>query len=252
VPTRKLRKPGRGEPLSWIWWVVMATFYAPVSLLIKVRYRNLEKLPQHGPAILVTNHVSHVDPFLVGKLVIDGARLPRFLAKDTIFALPVVGAAMRTMGHIPVKRGTVDAREALRAAVAALERGGLIVLHPEGTVTRDPEGWPMAAKTGAARLWLLAPDVPVIPVAQWGVQEQIDLYRKRVRLVPRPRHVLSVGDPVDLSAFAGRRPDAATLREVTDVIMRRLRKDVAELRGVTEPTGELYRWVRPTAPKDAA
>ena len=121
----------------------------------------------------------------------------------------------------------------------------MIVLHPEGTVTRDPDGWPMAGKTGAARLALLAPDVPVIPVAQWGVQEQIDLYRKKVKLIPRPRHEMSVGDPIDLSAFRGRAPDAATLREVTDVIMRRLRDDVAELRGVPAPTGALYRWRRP-------
>jgi 1-acyl-sn-glycerol-3-phosphate acyltransferase len=234
-----------------MWWIVLATLYVPFSLLIKIRYRNPEKLPQDGPVLLVTNHVSHVDPFLVGKLVIDAGRRPRFLAKDTIFAVPVVGAAMRAMGHIPVRRGTIDAREALAAAVTALRGGGLIVLHPEGTVTRDPEGWPMAAKTGAARLWLLAPEVPVIPVAQWGVQEQIDLYRKRVRLLPRPRHVVAVGDPIDLSAYVGRRADAATLREVTDVIMRRLRADVADLRGVAEPTGPLYRWVR-QAPKDAA
>ena len=252
MPTKKLRRPGRGEPLGWMWWIVVAVLYAPAAVLVKMRYRNMEKLPQRGPAILVTNHVSHVDPFLVAKLVIDAGRRPRFLAKDTIFAVPVVGAAMRVMGHIPVKRGTVDARDALAAAVGALNRGGLIVLHPEGTVTRDPEGWPMTGKTGAARLWLLARDVPVIPVAQWGVQQQVDLYRRRVRLVPRPRHVVSVGDPIDLSAFVGRRPDAATLREVTDVIMRRLRKDVAELRGLPEPTGELYRWVRPVAPQDAA
>jgi 1-acyl-sn-glycerol-3-phosphate acyltransferase len=116
------------------------------------------------------------------------------------------------------------------------------VLHPEGTVTRDPDGWPMIGKTGAARLALLAPHIPVIPVAQWGVQEQIDLYRKKVKLFPRPRHVLSVGDPIDLSDFYGRRPDAAVLRQVTEVIMRRLRTDVAELRGVPEPDSPLYRW----------
>lgn len=228
-----------------MWWIVILVLYTPFSLLIRTRYRNLERLPQSGGAIVVVNHVSHVDPFLAGKLVIDGARRPRFLAKDSIFDVFAVGAAMRRMGHIPVKRGTADARQSFDAAVRALENGGMIVLHPEGTVTRDPDGWPMVGKTGAARLALLAPDVPVIPIAQWGVQKQIDLYRKKVKLFPRPRHTLSVGEPIDLSAFRGRRPDAATLREATDVIMRRLRSDVAELRGEPAPTGPLYTWRRP-------
>ena len=250
VPTKKLRRPGHGEKLGLAWGIVIAVLYTPFSLLIKVRYRNLERLPQSGPAIVVTNHVSHVDPFLVAKMIIDGARRPRFLAKDTIFDVFAVGAAMRGMGHIPVKRGTADARQSFAAAVDALRAGGMIVLHPEGTVTRDPDGWPMAGKTGAARLALLVPDVPVIPVAQWGVQHQIDLYRKKIRLVPRPRHVLSVGEPIDLSAFRGRPADVPTLRAMTDVIVKRLRADVAELRGELAPTGELYRWVRSGADPD--
>ena len=242
MPTRRLRRPGRGEPLGPAWWLVIAVLYAPVSLLVRTSYRHPDRLPRHGGAIVVTNHVSHVDPLLVAKLVLDDARRPRFLAKDSIFAVPAVGTAMRAMGHIPVRRGTSAARQSFDAAVDALERGGMIVLHPEGTVTRDRDGWPMAAKTGAARLALLAPAVPVIPVAQWGVQLQIDLYRRKVRLVPRPRHVLSVGEPIDLSAFRHRAADAATLREITDVIMLRLRADVAELRGLPEPAGELFRW----------
>ena len=196
--------------------------------------------------------MSHVDPFLVAKMIIDGARRPRFLAKDTIFDVFAVGAAMRGMGHIPVKRGTADARQSFAAAVEALQNGGMIVLHPEGTVTRDPDGWPMAGKTGAARLALLAPDVPVIPVAQWGVQKQIDLYRKRVRLIPRPRHVLSVGAPIDRREFYGRPADGATLHAVTDVIVQRLRADVAELRGELAPTGALYRWARTSRVMKAA
>jgi hypothetical protein len=88
-----------------------------------------------------------------------------------------------------------------------------------------------------------------VPVAQWGVQEQIDLYRKKVKLFPRPRHVISVGEPIDLSVFADRRPGVDVLREVTDVIMRRLRSDVAELRGVPAPDGDLFYWVRPTEKK---
>lgn len=250
--TEKLRRPGHGEKVGWAWAIVIAVLYVPFSVLVRIRYLNLRRLPQHGPAILVVNHVSHVDPFLVAKMVLDGARRPRFLAKEAIFQVPVVGAAMHGMGHIPVKRGSVQARESLAAAVTALRSGGMIVLHPEGTVTRDPQGWPMAGKTGAARLALLAPEVPVIPIAQWGVQEQIDLYRKKVKLIPRPRHVLSVGEPIDLSAFHGREPNAATLREATDVIVRRLRQDVAALRGLPAPTGELYRWVRPSGPKDPA
>jgi 1-acyl-sn-glycerol-3-phosphate acyltransferase len=235
------------------WRFVWLVLYYPVSGLFRVRYRNIERMPQQGPVILVTNHVSHIDPFLAAKFVLDAARTPRFLAKESIFDVPAVGWGMRVMGHIPVKRGTTDARQSLAAAVAALENGGVIVLHPEGTVTRDPEGWPMIGKTGAARLVSLVPDVPVIPLAQWGVQEQFDLYRKKVKLIPRPKHVISVGEPIDLSAFRDRTADVTMLHEMTDVIMRRLRSDVAELRGLPAPTGELFFWVRPVEkPSDAA
>jgi 1-acyl-sn-glycerol-3-phosphate acyltransferase len=230
-------------------WLVL---YAPSSLLIKSRYRHIERMPATGAAIIVVNHVSHVDPFLVAKLVIDAARTPRFLAKDSIFDVPLVGAAMRGMGHIPVRRGSVDALQSLAAAVDALEQGRLIVLHPEGTVTRDPDGWPMEGKTGAARLAMLAPEVPVIPVAQWGVQNSIDLYRKRIRLIPRPRHTLSVGEPIDLSAYRGKALTPAVLREVTEVLMYRLRDDVADLRGVPAPRGPLYHWIRSQRPSKGA
>lgn len=248
MPTAKLRRPGHGEKLGLAWTVVLVLLYAPFSLLIRSRYRHLDRLPQEGPALVVVNHVSHIDPFLVSKLIIDGARRPRFLAKESIFDVFAVGTAMRRMGHIPVRRGTSDARQSFDAAVTALRAGGLIVMHPEGTVTRDADGWPMVGKTGAARLAMLAPEVPVIPIAQWGIQEQIDLYHKKIKLIPRPRHVMSVGEPIDLSAFRGRTPDAATLREMTDAIMRRLRADVAELRGLPAPTGPLFRWTRPATP----
>ena len=248
----KLRGPGHGEKLGAAWRTVWLVLYGPVSVLIKTSYRHLERVPASGPAIIVVNHVSHVDPFLVAKMVIDAARTPRFLAKDSIFDVPLVGTAMHAMGHIPVKRGTMDAVQSLSAAVDALADGRVIVLHPEGTVTRDPDGWPMAGKTGAARLTTLAPDVPVIPVAQWGVQDSIDLYRKRVRLIPRPRHTLSVGDPLDLSAFRDSEATGEVLRQITDVLMRRLRDDVAELRGEPAPRGELYRWVRRQRPTKGA
>jgi 1-acyl-sn-glycerol-3-phosphate acyltransferase len=248
----KLRRPGHGEKLGLGWRIVWLVLYYPASALFKLQYRHIERIPQQGPMILVVNHVSHVDPFLVSKFVLDAARVPRFLAKESLFEVFAVGPAMHAMGHIPVKRGTADARQSLAAAVAALRAGKVIVLHPEGTVTRDPDGWPMAAKSGAARLATLVPDVPVIPIAQWGVQEQFDLYKKKVKLIPRPRHVLSVGEPIDLSAFDDREITVRVLHEITDIIMRRLRDDVAELRGVPAPTGKLFRWTRNSAARAAA
>jgi len=246
VPNKKLRKPGYGEKLGAAWYVIIAILYAPVSLLFKTRYRNIEKFPQTGPVLVVLNHVAHVDPLIVAKFVIDAARRPRFLAKKAIFEVPVAGLVMRSTGQIPVDRGTTDAAKAFRSAVDALKAGGVIVMHPEGTVTRDPDGWPMEGKTGAARLASLVPGVPVVPVVQWGVQEQVDFYAKRFKFFPRPRHVVSVGDPIDLSEFAGRPADMAALKAMTDVIMKQLRSDVAQLRGVPAPSGELYRWVRPS------
>ena len=241
----KLRRPGYGEKLGFGWLFAWVVLYYPVSALFKIRWRHIERMPQSGGVIVVVNHVSHVDPFIVSKFILDSARTPRFMAKEAIFEVPVVGWGMRKMGHIPVRRGTVDAAHALSAAVDKLRSGGCVVVHPEGTVTRDPDYWPMSAKTGVARLALLVPEVPVIPVAQWGVQEQVDLYRKKVKLFPRPRHTLSVGEPVDLSAFHGAQPTPQVLRAMADVIMKRLRSDVAELRGIPAPTGDLFVWTRP-------
>jgi 1-acyl-sn-glycerol-3-phosphate acyltransferase len=248
----KRRRPGFGEKMGAGWRFVWLVLYYPFSAVFKLRYKHMDRLPLDGPMIIVVNHVSHVDPFLVAKFVLDAARTPRFLAKESIFEVPAVGPAMRAMGHIPVKRGTTDARQSLAAAVACLDAGGVIVLHPEGTVTRDPHWWPMAGKTGAARLASLVPDVPVIPIVQWGVQEQVNLYQKRLKLFPRPRHVMSVGEPIELSAFRDREPAPRMLREMTDVIMRRLRHDLAELRGEPAPQGDLFVWRRGSAGQDDA
>jgi 1-acyl-sn-glycerol-3-phosphate acyltransferase len=156
------------------------------------------------------------------------------------------------MGQIPVDRGTTAAADSLAAAVESLRQGHVVVMHPEGTVTRDPQWWPMSGRTGAARLALLAPDVPVIPVGQWGAQQMVDLYHKKVRLIPRKEHHILVGEPIDLSHFAGAAPTADALRSVTDTMMSSVRGLVADLRGEPAPTGGFYRYVRPEQPRDAA
>ena len=240
----KLRARRSGERLGGWWVLTYAALYLPVSALVRVSYRHSERIPARGPIILAANHVSHADPFVLSKFILDAGRVPRFLAKDSLFRGRVVGRFMRGMGHIPVDRFSTDAQLALASAVAALESNNAILMYPEGSVTRDPQGWPMAARWGTARLALAAPDVPVVPIGQWGVQKSIDLYRRRLRLLPRPRHTILVGVPVDLSAFRDQPPTPATLDRMTDVIMVQVRAQVAELRGVPAPTGAFYRWKR--------
>jgi 1-acyl-sn-glycerol-3-phosphate acyltransferase len=249
---QKLRRPGRGERLGFWWRLTWVVLYVPFGVITKLRYHHLERVPRIGPAIVIVNHISHIDPLLVARFILDAGRVPRFLAKNSIFDVPIVGRAMTNMGHIPVTRGTVEAGQSLAAAVDALRKGRIVLMHPEGTVTRDPDWWPMSARTGAARLALLAPEVPVIPVGQWGVQEAVDLYHKKLRLFPRKQHHIIAGEPVDLRRFAGAPPTGETLRAMTDVMMNEVRTLVAQLRGKAAPVGGFYRYVRSKQPRDAA
>lgn len=252
----KLRKPGRGEKLGFWWRLTWLVLYAPAGVVTKLRYHDLERIPSSGPAIVIVNHISHADPLLVARFVLDAGRVPRFLAKESIFRVRLIRRPMLQMGHIPVSRGSVEAANALNAAADALRQGRVILMHPEGTVTRDPGWWPMSARTGAARLALLVPGVPVVPVGQWGVQDSIDLYRKKVRLVPRREHHILAGEAIDLSAFADAEPTGETLRQMTDVMMSEVRKLVAELRDEPVPTGAFFRYqprrCDAAVPQDAA
>jgi 1-acyl-sn-glycerol-3-phosphate acyltransferase len=151
----------------------------------------------------------------------------------------VLGWALAGSGQIPVYRDSAEAGHSLSAGTEALQQGKVVVIYPEGTITRDPDGWPMYARTGVARLALTA-DVPVVPTVHWGTREVFDGYRKRFRPLPRKPITVRCGPPVDLSAYRGRPLDAVLLREVTDVIMVQVRALLAEVRGEQAPT-EFYR-----------
>lgn len=233
------------HPRAGFWIrLCVAVLYPLDTLLFKIRWRGLEKIPAEGGVILAVNHLSYIDTILMARLVWQAGRIPRFLIKSGVFTKPVVGRIMSGAGQIPVHRGTSDAHRSLRDAEQALRRGECIVIYAEGTITHDPDFWPMQGKTGVARLALSAPDVPVIPIGQWGPQLTFDSLRRRVRPIPRKESLAEVGDPVDLSRFRGAEPTATVLREVTDLIMTSVRALVADLRGETPPA-EFYR--RPAA-----
>jgi 1-acyl-sn-glycerol-3-phosphate acyltransferase len=123
------------------------------------------------PVILAANHIGVFDPFV---LIAACRRLgvhPQFLLAGGILDTPVLGALLRTGGHIRVDRKSTDIAEAFDTTVAALRTTtSPIAVFPEGRITHDPLSWPERGKTGAVRM-ALAADVPIIPVSQWGAHE---------------------------------------------------------------------------------
>ncbi len=197
-------------------------------------WRDGEKIPATGGFVLVLNHVSHVDPLLSAHLVYDHGRLPRYLAKSGLFKNRALGGFLRSAGQIPVQRLSASAVGAYDAAVAAVRAGECVVVYPEGTLTRDPDLWPMTGKSGAARI-ALATGCPVVPVGQWGAQHLLWPYAKRPDLFPRKRITMLVGDPVDLSDLMGLAPSAQVVEQVTARIMATLTSLVEEIRGEQAP-----------------
>ncbi|HVE73749.1 MAG TPA: lysophospholipid acyltransferase family protein [Mycobacteriales bacterium] len=221
------------------WYRFAVLVLKPLLLLLTRRdWRNASAVPSSGGVIIAANHISHADPLMLCDFLLYGAkRIPRFLAKDTLFkGRGLVGRVMRGARQIPVYRQTADASLALRDAVEALRRGDCVAIYPEGTVTRDPGKWPMAAKTGVARLALLS-GAPVVPVAQWGAQEILDSYRSPgLHLLPRKTMRVVAGPPIDLSAYRDRDLTAEVLRGATATVMETLTRMVEELRGETAPS----------------
>ncbi|WP_026425402.1 lysophospholipid acyltransferase family protein [Actinokineospora inagensis] len=224
----------------WV-WAAAALFY-PLSLVGKREYRDWDKLPAEGPVLLVMNHVSHLDPPSDSVMVHRRGRVPRFMAKESLFTIPVFGRMLAASGGIPVRRGSGEARSSLSAAHDALREGKLVLIYPEGTITKDPTGWPMRARTGVARLALenLDHGVPVVPAARWGTQDIWNGYDRKFRPFPRKRVVTAVGDPVDLSAYRGQPITNQVLREVTDLLMGRVRDLLAGIRDEPAPA-EFFR-----------
>jgi len=207
----------------------------PLVVLTKRDWRNRDLLP-HGQGIVVApNHISYLDPLVVAHYLHDNKRPPRFLAKDAMFRVPFVGRLLRGAQQIPVYRKSKEAGNAMRDAISAIERGECVVVYPEGTLTRDPDLWPMSGKTGAARI-ALSSGCPVIPMAQWGSQEVLAPYAKTPRLLPRKTLTVTVGPPVDLSGLLGKEQSAEVLREATERIMSAITALVAGIRGEEAPT----------------
>lgn len=203
------------------------------------RYRTVgaENLPASGAVVVAPNHYSDIDPIVIGYALYKLKRMPRFLAKASLFKIPVLGWMLAKAEQVPVQRAGGHGADPLAAAKRVAEAGHAVVIYPEGTLTRDPELWPMRGKLGAVRTALDA-GIPLIPVVSWGAQKILPRYGK-ISLFPRKEVTVVFGVPLDLSEWHGRSGDGKALAAATLLLMNTLAGMVGELRGETPP---VERW----------
>lgn len=171
--------------LGWLFFRTLYTVY------FRWRVLNVERVPLMGGVILAANHASFIDPPLVG------SALPRpinYLARETLFRFPVVGAVLRSWNAVPVNRDGGGAA-GLKAILDRLLAGGGIILFPEGTRTLDGKFQPARSGVG---LTVIKSTAPVVPVRVFGSFEAYGRHMK----VPRPRQVVvKYGRPMDFAAL---------------------------------------------------
>ena len=176
------------------------------------RFERLEEIPPTGPVLIACNHASYLDPLVNAYGVVRAKRRPRFLAKDDLFRAFGIRWAMRGTRQIPVARGTGD-QSPLRNAEAALRANQVVVVYPEGTVTRRSDGLPMVS-WGSAPVWQKSGPGSLRP-------------RRPIRV--------RVGDPFDVAARGASVDDHDAVRGLTDELMAMLTAEVETLRAAYPP-----------------
>lgn len=205
-----------------------------LNAVTKRTWSGAENIPPSGPAIVISNHLSYADVLFFAQFLFQNGRAPRFIGKKSVFDVPVIGRILLAAGQIPVDRESTHASKALDHAVAALKAGHLIGIYPEGTLTRDERLWPMVAKTGAARLAIIT-QLPIIPVAAWGIGDVLPPYSKLPRIWKRSKITLRAGKPIDMSRWYGKQDDPVALAQGTAYIMGELTTMLEDIRGEKRP-----------------
>jgi len=233
VSTRRRASAEKSRPSAF--WPAAAIVVPAVGWFAKIEIEGAENLPEEGAYVLAPNHYSEFDPLITAVATWRLGRAPRFMAKESLFRVPVLGSLLRATGMIPVARASTAAaaKQTITQGKELVESGRGVIVYPEGSLTRDPDMWPMRGKTGAVRL-ALAGGLPVIPVATWGVQEIMPRYGKLRFFPPRRRVKVLFGPALDLDAYRATRT-ATNLVAATDVVMADIARLLGILRGQNPP-----------------
>jgi 1-acyl-sn-glycerol-3-phosphate acyltransferase len=196
-------------------------FRAVFAVYFRWKVFNPERVPLNGPVILASNHASYIDPPLVGAGV---ERQINFLARDTIFRVPVLASILRSWEVVPVDRDGGTGR-GLKMILSRLERGGAIILFPEGTRSRHGELNPARSGIG---LTVIKSKAPVVPCRVFGTHRAFGPHM----LIPRPRRLtVKYGRPLNFETL---RAEAATcpkprVKEIYQQVADEIMADIARL-----------------------
>jgi 1-acyl-sn-glycerol-3-phosphate acyltransferase len=205
----------KGEPVFY--WIVKVILSPLLRLLFRPWAEGLENVPDDGPVIIASNHLSFSDSIFMPLVV---QRQVTFWAKSDYFTQRGVKGVLkrfffRATGQLPVDRSGGKAGEAaLRGGLAVLAKGDLLGIYPEGT--RSPDGRLYRGKTGVARM-ALEGGALVVPCAMIDTEKINPPGSVIWKLRPRPG--MRFGEPLDFSRYAGMSGDRYVLRSVTDEIM---------------------------------
>jgi len=223
-----------------LYWFFKWFLIGPLTrLLFRPWIEGEENLPKSGPAILVSNHISAGDTFVLPAMI---KRRLTFPAKAELFSGRglrgrLTGWFMKSIGQLPMDRsGGRASATSMDGVLGVLASGELLGIYPEGT--RSPDGRLYKGKTGVARIVLQA-GVPVIPVGMINT-EFVPTRLLKIPLMRRPG--VRIGKPLDFSRYAGSGNDRTVLRWVTDEIMN----------AVMELTGQTYVDAYASSVKEAA
>jgi 1-acyl-sn-glycerol-3-phosphate acyltransferase len=204
---------------QWVllYWVLKYIILGPfLRLIFRPRVEGLENVPDEGPVIIASNHLSFADSVFMPLMV---KRKVTFPAKSEYFTSPGIKGWLKKMffvgtGQVPIDRsGGRAARVALDIGLQILREGGIFGIYPEGT--RSPDGRLYRGKTGVARL-ALESGAPVVPVAMLNMDE----IQPIGKVLPKLKRVhMRFGPPLNFSRYAGMAGDRFVERAVTDEIM---------------------------------
>jgi 1-acyl-sn-glycerol-3-phosphate acyltransferase len=141
--------------LRFGYWLGKTSVWLILKVLWGLRIEGLNNLPKTGPVIITSNHIAFLDPPVVGVSIYREAN---FAAKKELFSVPILGFLVKYFNSFPVKRAAFD-REALKNSIEALKKGGVLIMFPEGTRSKNGEMMPfrrgigyIVKKTGATAL----------------------------------------------------------------------------------------------------